>query len=114
MPHKKESLGRMAVFLIPVAKLKVKNSSGETVESRTHNFLISNFNGYTADIGHIFGFWRDSLGKEFFGEHKEYKVSFVGKERISDLENFLAKLAKEMDEQCIYFETGEDSWLIYS
>ncbi len=36
-----------------------------------------------------------------------------GKDRIAILEAFLAEIAVAMGEECIYFETGEDAWLIY-
>ncbi|MEK7627737.1 MAG: hypothetical protein AAB397_04120 [Patescibacteria group bacterium] len=111
--YEKESLGRMAVFLLPSLKLKIRDEKGETIEEKIHQFLLVNFNGYTAATGNIFGFWKNSSGQEFYGEHKEYKVSFIGKERIPILENFLACVAMMIDEHCIYFETGEDSWLIY-
>lgn len=113
MAFEKESLGRMATFLLPINKLKTKNSSGQTIDDQIHGFLIANYSGYTLATGNIFGYWKDRSGKEFFGEHREYKVSFSGKERIPHLENFLSEIAKEINEECVYLETGEDSWLIY-
>jgi hypothetical protein len=43
----------------------------------------------------------------------EVKVSFKGKERIPKLQKFLAGMCRLMGEECLYLETGEDSWLIY-
>lgn len=114
MKYKKVSLGRMAVFLLPSLKLKSRDKNGITIEEKIHQFLLAHFSGYTASSGTIFGFWKEGNKKrELYGEHKEYKVSFVGKERIPILENFLARIARETGEQCIYLETGEDAWLIY-
>ena len=113
MTYRKESLGRMATFLLPSLKLKKRDADGHTIEEIVHQFLVSNFEGYTAAGGIIFGFWKDEKGEVAYGEHKEYKVAFIGKDRIAVLESFLATIAKEIGEYCIYFETGEDSWLIY-
>ena len=53
-------------------------------------------------------------GAERFCEHvMEIKVSFRGKERIPKLQKFLAEICSVMREECIYLETGENSWLIY-
>ncbi len=111
--YRKVTLGRMATFLLPSLKLKQRGSNGETIEEAVHQFLVSKFKGYTAASGNIFGFWKDENGVESYGEHKEYKVAFVGKEMIPELEFFLSQIADSIQEDCIYFETGEDSWLIY-
>ena len=111
--YSKESLGMMVVFLLPSLKLKQRDRQGETLEDKIHNFLIKNFGGYTAASGNIFGYWKNKQGKEFYGEHKEYKVSFLDQTKIPQLENFIATIGKEMQEKSIYLETGEHSWLLY-
>jgi hypothetical protein len=109
-----ESLGRMAVFLLPSLKLKQKKR-GKPHDEIVHHFLMKHFAGYTASAGNIFGFWRDDqTGREYYGEHKEYKVSFRGRDRVEMLQKFLSELARELDEDCIYLEYGEDAWLVYS
>ena len=109
-----EPLGRMAVFLLPSLKLKQKQR-GKTHEETVHHFLMKHFAGYTASAGNIFGFWRDEqTGREYYGEHKEYKVSFRGRDRVEMLQNFLSQLAKELGEDCIYLEYGEDARLVYA
>ena len=109
-----ESLGRMAVFLLPSLKLKQKKR-GRTYEQTVHLFLMKHFAGYTATAGNIFGFWRDDkTGREYYGEHKEYKVSFRGRDRVAMMQKFLSELARELDEDSIYLEYGEDAWLVYS
>lgn len=113
MAYRRESLGRMAVFLLPSLQLKSRDKDGTLLEERIHRFLLANFSAYTAQAGNIFGFWKDARGHDVYGEHKVYKVSFEGKDRIAVLEAFLADIATAMGEECIYFETGEDAWLIY-
>ena len=110
-----DSLGRMAVFLLPSLKLKQKKKRGESYEDIVHDFLMKRFSGYTASAGNIFGYWRDdTTGRESYGEHKEYKVSFRGKNRVAILKEFLSELAGELDEDSIYLEYGEDAWLVYA
>lgn len=109
-----ESLGRMAVFLLPSLKLKQKKRR-QSIEEVVHLFLMKHFAGYTASAGNIFGYWRDDQnGREYYGEHKEYKVSFRGKDRVDTLQQFLSQLARDLDEDCIYLEYGEDAWLVYA
>lgn len=103
------SLGRMAVFYIPSRKAKEK---GHDVEIR--DFLLKEFGACTATLGNFCGWWKsDESEKIHYDENIEFKVAFVGKERIPILTSFLAKVAKNLGEECIYLETGEDAWLIY-
>jgi hypothetical protein len=109
-----EPLGRMAVFLLPSLKLKERQKAGRTYEEIVHQFLMKHFGGYTASAGNIFGFWCDEKsGREWYGEHREYKVSFRGQDRRKMLQDFLSRLARDLDEETIYLEYGEDAWLIY-
>lgn len=112
--YTKDSLGLIGVFLLPSLKLKEHSKkNGKTFEEIIHQFLMRKFNGYTAAGGNIFGYWKSPKGREFYGEHKEYRVSFTAKEDIPTLEGFLAKIGAELREQSIYMEIGEKSWLIY-
>ena len=109
------SLGRMAVFLLPSLKLKQRKKLGRTYEEIVHQFLMKNFGGYTASAGNIFGFWRDEKSaREWYGEHREYKVSFRGRDRVATLQQFLSRLGGELGEESIYLEYGEDAWLVYA
>jgi len=102
----------MAVFLLPSLKLKQKKR-GQSFEDKVHHFLLKHFHGYTASAGNIFGYWRDEqTGREYYGEHKEYKVSFRGRDRVEMLQRFLSQLAGDLGEDCIYLEYGEDAWLV--
>jgi hypothetical protein len=113
-PFRVEPLGRMAVFLLPSLKLKQKKL-GKSYEDIVHHFLMKHFAGYTASAGNIFGFWRDDeTGREYYGEHKQYKVSFRGEDRVAMMQKFLSQLAGELNEDCIYLEYGEDAWLVYA
>jgi hypothetical protein len=111
--YRRESLGQMAVFLLPSLKLKQRGLDGLAVEDQIHRFLIGNFAGYTVETGNILGFWKDGQGREHYGEHRLFRVAFAGKDRIPVLEAFLARVATDIGEQSIYLETGEDAWLIY-
>jgi len=113
MLYRLESLGRMAIFLLPSVKLMQQSSPGATFEEVIRGFLLSRYGGFTQTAGSISGFWRDQAGIEHYGEHREFKVGFVGKERIPELQEFLARIAGEMGEQCVYLETGEDAMLIF-
>ncbi len=108
-----QSLGRPATFLLPSLKLQQRGSDGRKLEERVHDFLLGNYSGYTTTVGSTLGYWMDEDSKEFYGEHRVYTVSFLGKDRIPGLTCFLAELAHEMGEQCIYLTTGEDAWLVY-
>ena len=113
-PLRVESLGRMAVFLLPSLKMKQKKL-GKNYEEIIHHFLMEHFSGYTASAGNIFGFWRDEkTRREYYGEHKEYKVSFRGRNRVAMLQEFLSQMAAELGEDSIYLEYGEDAWLVYA
>jgi hypothetical protein len=109
----KESLGRLGVLLLPSLKMKSVSPRGKSYEQETHEFLVENFSGYTVASGNIAGFWKDSQGRQHYGEHQEYRVGFLSENKIPDLENYIAKLAKELGEESIFWSTGEDAWLIY-
>ncbi|MEO6181587.1 MAG: hypothetical protein ABIP76_00450 [Verrucomicrobiota bacterium] len=109
----KESLGRLGILLLPSLKMKSVSPRGITHEQEVHEFLIANFSGYTLASGNIAGFWKDSQGRQHYGEHLEYRVGFSTEDKIPELEKFIAHLADELGEESIFWATGEDSWLIY-
>ena len=113
-PIREESAGRVAAFLVPSLKLKDRSRSGPTLEDKIHRFLLRRFGGYTAAAGNIFGYWKDPSGREFYGEHKEYRVGLVEDRKLPELKRFLAGLAAEMDEQCIYLQAGGDASFVYA
>jgi hypothetical protein len=111
---KREALGQLAAVLLPIEKLKLESPRGIPFEREIHDFLVTNFNGYTVSSGNISGHWKDDTGHEHYGEHRQYKVAVAAGESIQSLEVFLADIAAEMREECIYIELGRDIYLIYA
>ena len=107
-----EDLGRPAVFLIPVRKLKV-GVLGRTTEEKLRRFLIGNFGAFTSSRVPSFGFWKDIEQATISDECAIYEVSFVGKDKISILLKELAQTARDIDEKCIYFKAGQYACLVY-
>jgi hypothetical protein len=112
-PTKIELLGETAVTLLPVEKLKLPSPRGVPFEREIHDFLVTNFNGYTVSSGSISGHWKDDTGHDHYGEHREYKVATTPGESRASLQVFLADLAREMGEECIYLEIGREITLVY-
>lgn len=110
----RESLGRLGILLLPSLKMKSISPRGKSYEQEVHEFLVTNFSGYTLASGNIAGFWKDSHGQQHYGEHLEYRVGFLSERKIPMLENYIAELAMELGEKSIFWATGEDAWLIYS
>ncbi len=111
----RESLGPVAAILLPIEKLKRPSPRGIPFEREVHAFLSANSSGYTVASGNIAGHWRDRTGADHYGEHREYKVAASSSgSNFRSLEEFLATLARDMDESCIYVEWGGDALLIYA
>lgn len=103
-----QDLGRMAVFLVPSHKMK--NKCGEkTVEDFLHLFIQRRIGAWTYTLSPVAGIWTNEYGKIFYDECREYKVAFLGKERVPALLEVLAAVAKEIGEECIYVEAGQYS-----
>jgi hypothetical protein len=111
---RREYLGAMGLVLLPLQKLKNESPRGTKFELEVHDFLVENFNGYTVASGNISGHWKDSEGNDFYGEHREYRVALPESEAIQSLESYIAILAREMAEECIYFELAGQTSLIYA
>ena len=110
----KQSLGRLGILLLPSLKMNGVSPRGQTYAKEFHEFLVENFSGYTLASGNIAGYWKDSKGRQHYGEHLEYRVGFLSEKKIPMLENYISQLAEEIGEESIFWETGEDAWLIYS
>jgi hypothetical protein len=110
---REEPAGRIAAFLVPSLKLKNRDEHGQALEESVHRYLLDTFGGYTAAAGNIFGFWKDAAGRESYGEHKRYEVGLKDESKLPELKRFLAKLARDMDEQCLYLQTGDEASFIY-
>lgn len=113
MNFREHCLGAPAVFLLPSLKLKEPARDGASPESRLHDFLMENFGGYTAQAGNIFGYWKEASGAASYGEHREFTVSLSDPGKDPLLKRYLAGLAREMDEQCIYLRIAGETYLIY-
>ncbi|MDA2922393.1 hypothetical protein MYX07_03965 [Patescibacteria group bacterium AH-259-L07] len=107
-----EDLGRPAIFLLPIRKLKIL-IEGTTVKEHLHRFLIKNFGAYTTSTIPGFGFWKDVQKATISDECREYEVSFLGKERIPTLLKKLAEIACTIREECVYVKAGQYSCLVY-
>jgi hypothetical protein len=110
---REERIGRTASFLVPSLKLKERGDKGATLEDKLHRYLLETFGGYTAAAGNIFGYWKDKSGREFYGEHRRFEVGLLEEDRLAELKRFLAELAGEMGEQCIYLQAGEEALFVY-
>jgi hypothetical protein len=113
MNYRERSLGTPVAFLLPSLKLKEPTHNGMSVESRLHTFLMENFGGYTAQAGNIFGYWREDDGRESYGEHREFSVALPDSSHLPMLKEFLARMAQDLREECIYFQMGQIASLIY-
>lgn len=94
--------------------MKGVSPRGQTYEKEVHEFLVANFSGYTLASGNIAGFWKDSRGQQHYGEHLEYRVGVLSEKKIPVLEHYISQLAEELEEESIFWETGEDAWLIFA
>jgi len=111
--HRKESIGRMAVFFLPTHLLGKTLSNEQRCADFVTSFIEQTYGGCTVEGSDHAGFWLNDAGKEFRGLYTKYRVSFRGRDRIAELDNFLAFIGKELNQESIYLETGEDSFLIY-
>jgi hypothetical protein len=59
-----------------------------------------------------FGFWHDKQKVLVHDECRQYEVSFIGKKNIAPLLRKLSRVAKKINENCIYFKAGEDTCFI--
>ena len=112
-PVKRESLGQLAVALLPIEKLKRKSPRGVPFEKEIHDFLVTNFNGYTVSSGNISGHWKDDHSHDHYGEHRQYKVALPATESVRGFEVFLSGIAADMGEECVYMELGREIYLVY-
>ena len=111
-----EDLGKRATFLIPSVKVYNRRYSKKRqgVARLIHRFLLATFGGYTCTSGNIFGFFKSEFTE--YDELREFRVAFKEDElrtKVPKLQEFLAILCKDINEECIYLECGEDAMLVY-
>ncbi len=114
MDYREKDLGKTVRFLLPSLKLKERCTSGETIEQSVHEFLVENFNGYTATSATVFGYWKDNQGSRSYGEHREFTVALPPSDGLGELKDFLGRTALLMRESCLYFEVAGEAVLLYS
>ena len=108
-------MGAVATMLLPIEKLKKPSPRGVPFEKEIHDFLAITFNGYTVASGNISGHWKDNTARDHYGEHRQYRVALPPSPTArQSLETFLASLAHEMQENCIYLEYAGEAFLIYA
>ncbi|MDX2153364.1 MAG: hypothetical protein SFV54_21650 [Bryobacteraceae bacterium] len=112
MNHREETLGIVYRFLMPSLKLKDRDNEGRSREESLHRYLLERFGGYTATAANIYGYWKDARGADVYGEHKEYTVALKEPGLLPELKRFLAKQTREMREQSLYVEEGEEARLL--
>ena len=112
MKYRERNLGTSVAFLLPSLKLKEPSLSGPSIENRLHTYLMDHFGGYTAQAGNIFGYWRED-SRDSYGEHREFSVASQDSTQIPKLKEFLADMANELKEECVYIRIGETASLIY-
>ena len=105
-------LGRPAVFFIPAPKLEC-TMGDVTVREAIAEFLMEEFGAFTTTLLPQFGVWMDRGQKVHYDECCRYEVSFVGKENIPKLLEFLAQVARATDEICLYVAAGQYTCLLY-
>jgi hypothetical protein len=113
MRFRETKLGKRVRFLLPSLKLKRRGEQGRTLEEDVHGFLVSEFGGYTASSGNLFGYWKDNSGKDSYGEHREFTVGLGSGDKLEGLKAFLGELAGKMGEECLYMEVAGEAMLIY-
>lgn len=105
-------LGRPMRFFIPSGKLAFPFRN-TTVEKYLRQLLTKHFDAFTTSVIPNFGVWRSHTGQLVNDECKEFRVSFLGKDRIPLLLEALGEIAAVIGEACIYVEAGQYAALVY-
>jgi len=105
-------LGTIVQVLLPSIKMKSRTDKGTVFEKEFHDFLISNFGGYTVASGNITGYWMRSLRQEECNEHREYQIAISGTADFEKLTEYLARLAAQIKEQTVFCTMGGTAFLI--
>lgn len=113
--HKIIPLGNEVQFLLPSLKLRERDLMNVSPVDQLEKFLVANYAAFTAHTGNIEGNWKDESGKEIVGEHRLYSVAFDvnDQQRFDLLMDYLAKLAVQLGERCIYYAIGRPAFLVY-
>lgn len=101
-----QDLGRWMPFLIPSCKLK-RPFAGSTIEETLHRFIKKHVGALTYLPTPFSGEWSSQHKESVYDESRLYFTAFLGKERIPILLEFLAAIAKEIEEECIFVGAGQ-------
>ncbi len=104
------SLGRMAIFLVPVSKMRA-GAPAETEEDRLDRELMKRYQGVTKVTANVEGSYQ--LGGKLVREaHIRYEVSFQGADKVLEFVQLLKELCRKLNEESIYLTMGENSYLV--
>jgi hypothetical protein len=106
------NLGRPAKFYVPMTKIG-QTFREATVDDALAAFLVKEFGAYSRTLLPSYGFWKDDRARIHYDQCFCYTVAFVGKHRIEGLLRCLGELCSAIQEECLYFEAGEDAALVY-
>jgi hypothetical protein len=110
-----ERLGTKTMFLVPSIKVygRKYSKSGQAVYRTIHEFLLGNFGGYTCASGNIYGFFTSEHAE--YDELREFRCALnpANQESLDKLQEFLAALADDIGEECIYLECDNSTYLVY-
>lgn len=99
----RQSLGDVFSVLLPSVKMKSFSVRGKLLDREFHEFLLTNFHGYTVASGNITGYWRQEGEKqETCNEHQEYQIALRNRADRNRLEKHLRELRRELEEETIY------------
>ena len=113
MAYFEKPLGKNVRFLLPSLKLKQPCPNNITVEQSVHDFLMTNFGGYTATAANLFGYWAEEDGAFSYGEHREFTVALTGEDGLTELKQFLGDTTRTLQEKCLYVEVAGVASLLY-
>ena len=108
-------IGHEAIFYVPRYKLTTQ-IGGKLVKDLIHEFLSVNYKAYTLGDSTITGFWigGEKMQDVFEDKNVEYRVAFLGRQRVLHFIDFLSKLCRDMNEIALYLRMGKKSYIVYA
>jgi hypothetical protein len=107
-----KSIGVIVSVLISSVKMKSQSKRHMTFEREFHEFLTSEFNGYTVTAGNITGYWTRRGTEEECNEHREYQIAIASTAELEKLRNYLAKLAWRLKERTLFCNIQGRAFLV--
>ena len=106
------AIGVIVCVLLPSVKMKEKSKRHIPFERELHDFLISEFKGYTVTAGSITGYWVRRSKDEECNEHREYQIAISSADGLEKLRDYLARLASRLKERTIFCTIHGDAFLV--